>query len=560
MKPHPLHYGPACGWMLILALVALISEAIPVSAITITDAEDEVFLPCETGVVVDGTSFGAVQGAGQVELGDNSNYALATKVSQTVNGWSDTQISIDVVPGGLTEGTLYLFATNDAGDTSVAYQVTVADRVSRVGAWTTGLTHTVGAGTDRLLVFSVGDEDNTDQGVDSVYYGGQSLTRIAGEVAGTTIFDRAELWYLDEAGITAATGNTFSLVWAVDAPDDPNYAAATYENVSQYVPVAFYDSVFTNVATPNPITITINVVQDGMAVASVTCGNTGGYTWNNGWTEGTDQGGLSSRKSTGDHAESADGTSTASATHTGPNRQVIVAAALVKAVGCDANSNPAIDPVAAQNLNEGGHLDVRVTASDPDAGDAMILVAENLPAHAAFADSLDGVGGITFDPDFAQSGSYQIRVIATDRGGLVDTELVDITVNDVIISVSADNTTFAFGTRPVNSWLPPDISLIVNDGNVAEDLSGQISQFTDGANNWLISAVANGANQIRGQWSATSETGPWTDIAAYGADFVIATNVPVSDTVTLWFRIQTPTSTNSYNAHSSTLTVTATKN
>ena len=32
-------------------------------------------------------------------------------------------------------------------------------QVARVGAWTTGLPHTVGAGSDRLLVFMVGYED-----------------------------------------------------------------------------------------------------------------------------------------------------------------------------------------------------------------------------------------------------------------------------------------------------------------------------------------------------------------------------------------------------------------
>src|SRR3990172_1946882 len=54
--------------------------------------------------------------------------------------------------------------------------------VSRVGSWTTGLTHTPGAGTHRLLVFAVGYEHSSDPGVSSVTYGGQSLTRITGAV------------------------------------------------------------------------------------------------------------------------------------------------------------------------------------------------------------------------------------------------------------------------------------------------------------------------------------------------------------------------------------------
>jgi hypothetical protein len=49
-------------------------------------------------------------------------------------------------------------------------QAAYAD-VARVGSWATGLTHTAGAGSDRLLVFLVGYEHaNTDIGVTSVSY------------------------------------------------------------------------------------------------------------------------------------------------------------------------------------------------------------------------------------------------------------------------------------------------------------------------------------------------------------------------------------------------------
>ena len=62
---------------------------------------------------------------------------------------------------------------------------TVEGAVSRVGSWTTGLTHTVGSGNNRLLVFAVGYENGgwSDPGVSSVTYGGQPLTRIGGIAA-----------------------------------------------------------------------------------------------------------------------------------------------------------------------------------------------------------------------------------------------------------------------------------------------------------------------------------------------------------------------------------------
>jgi len=201
--------------------------------------------------------------------------------------------------------------------------------VSRVGSWTTGLTHTVPSGSHRLLVFAVGYENGADPGVSTVSYGGQTLTRITGAVAGTTTYARVELWYLNSAGIAAASSNTFSVTWGGTAPTYPMYAAATYENVNQGTPFGNSSSAFTNASTPNPITTAVTVNTGSMAVASAISGNSGSYTWNNGWTEGTDQtAGATTNMSSAEHAAAAGGTDTASATHSGPNRQAIVAAAL----------------------------------------------------------------------------------------------------------------------------------------------------------------------------------------------------------------------------------------
>jgi hypothetical protein len=86
---------------------------------------------------------------------------------------------------------------------------------------------------------------------------------------------------------------------------------------------------------------------------------------------------------------------------------------------------PSIDPITPPTLAEGDHLDLRVTASDPD-GDAITLTAEFTSSNMAFADSSGGVGGLTFDPDYTQSGVHQVRFIATSNA-LADTQLVDIT-------------------------------------------------------------------------------------------------------------------------------------
>ncbi|HEX4823034.1 MAG TPA: thrombospondin type 3 repeat-containing protein [Candidatus Polarisedimenticolaceae bacterium] len=195
-------------------------------------------------------------------------------------------------------------------------------------AWTTGLTHAAGAGADRLLVFMVGYENAADVPVSAVTFGGQALTRIDGVVTGTTTVARIELWYLKESGIAAATGTTFTVTWGGTAPTEPSYAAVVLKNVDQTAPIGASSVNQTPAATPNPLPTSVAVTADGMAIAAAMSGNPGSFTWNNGWTEGTDQSLSSSNSTTAQHAETASGTDTASATHSSQNRQVIVGAAV----------------------------------------------------------------------------------------------------------------------------------------------------------------------------------------------------------------------------------------
>jgi thrombospondin type 3 repeat protein len=201
--------------------------------------------------------------------------------------------------------------------------------MARVGTWTTGLTVTAGAGNDRLLVFMVGYENSTDTLVSTVKYGGQSLTRINGTVVGAA--DRIELWYLNEAGIVAATNNTFVVTYGGGTPGAQHFAAATIKNVNQSAPILASNINSTNAATPNPLPVSVSVTSDGLAVAAAIVGASGSFTWNNGWTEGTDQsvgGGNSSNSTSADHFEAADGSDTASATSTNQNKQAIVVVSL----------------------------------------------------------------------------------------------------------------------------------------------------------------------------------------------------------------------------------------
>lgn len=204
-----------------------------------------------------------------------------------------------------------------------------ANNVEPANSWTTGLTHSAGTGANRLLVFAPGLEDCSPPTVSAVSWGGQSLTRIDGTVATSGgCSGRVELWYLNEAGIQAASGNTFIVTWSGGPPSAPAYAAITYKNVSQTTPIAT-SATAVGTSTPNPITRSVSAVDRSMVVSAAVAGNNGSYTWNNGFSERTDQTSAATMTmSTADKIATSDTTETASATHSGPNRQAIVVAVL----------------------------------------------------------------------------------------------------------------------------------------------------------------------------------------------------------------------------------------
>jgi len=97
----------------------------------ISSMEDDHIAIGETDNVIDGWGFESSQGTGEVELASSSDYSTATKVTQTIDSWSDTSIQFDSVQGSLTPGQLvYLFVTNDSGDRNSAYPVWLGIRIT----------------------------------------------------------------------------------------------------------------------------------------------------------------------------------------------------------------------------------------------------------------------------------------------------------------------------------------------------------------------------------------------------------------------------------------------
>jgi hypothetical protein len=210
--------------------------------------------------------------------------------------------------------------------------------------WTTGLTHIPAAGANRLLVFITANEATTDRDITAVTYGGQNMTIGVEQVVNLGgLFSRAEIWYLDEAGISASAGSDFVVTYT-GSPSESHHAAATFSQINQASPIVATASSTTTsgvtISTPS-----FSVVQGGVSVAGAAHGAAGSYNdgaWGAGWVEGSDQAGASATLGTADTDPpySSNGSDSATATHTiSTNRQVMVAASLRPAATCPTVTN-----------------------------------------------------------------------------------------------------------------------------------------------------------------------------------------------------------------------------
>lgn len=160
-----------------------------------------------------------------------------------------------------------------------------AQAVTQNGEWLTGLVHPAPAGTSRLLVFTAHSEGAGD--LESVSYGGQPMTKVNAATAttgGVWAHNQAAAFILDEAGIQAASSDTFVVQWEGNEAGE-GYASAFFDNVDQGNPVeasAVADSI--SYTTPTQVTTAPldNTTNDLLIVAAV-CGDNSTLSLHNGF-------------------------------------------------------------------------------------------------------------------------------------------------------------------------------------------------------------------------------------------------------------------------------------
>jgi len=165
------------------------------------------------------------------------------------------------------------------------------------------------------------------------------------------------------------------------------------------------------------------------------------------------------------------------------------------------NEPPVLDPIGPKDTDEGVDLTFVVTASDPD-GTIPALTTSTLPTGATYTDHNDGTATFDWTPTFDQAGVYPVTFYATDDSAAVDSEIVQITVNNVNRPPVLD--TIAPQTVLVDSLLTFDAAASDPDGGIPSLTVASLptgADFVDhgdgsGTFTWTPTAAQEGSYQV----------------------------------------------------------------
>lgn len=267
-------------------------------------------------------------------------------------------------------------------------------KVEILGSGVIGLTHAKESGPNRALIFFAHGETDGTMNLTSVTYGGQAMTKVIDRNYRATIDAYVAAFMLDEAGVAAATSGTFSLTWSA-TPSEVKYSSVFLSNVNQTTSIG---ATGTGGSTSNPVTTSSLATSDGdMVIDAATCGNSGTYTLNNGFTQIIHESSGSSTGVTG--YKSATGSNeTPSVQHSAVNRHVIIGFVVQGAVS---DPNKASNPSPAK-----GTANVAITtnlswtagagATSHDVYFGTDPVARNNPKTTVYTNTFNPSGNLEY--------------------------------------------------------------------------------------------------------------------------------------------------------------------
>jgi len=180
-----------------------------------------------------------------------------------------------------------------------------AGSIAKIGTDTSGsgnaltlsFSHTLVAGSNRIVVVYIGIENGDTIDVSSVTYGGVGMTKAVDGITGTSGFRYlAEIWYILEANLPSIGSRTVSITCSgtLSSFEIAGYCAE-YTGVNQGIPEAT-DNTDESASADDTIENTISPSSNAWVLSVAGCGNVGtGWTHGQGQTEVFDFADASSR-------------------------------------------------------------------------------------------------------------------------------------------------------------------------------------------------------------------------------------------------------------------------
>lgn len=351
---------------------------------------------------------------------------------------------------------------------------------------TSKTSYTVGIGKNRLLVVAVTGEAASIGTVTSITWGGQNLTQARTQVNGTAF--RTDLWYLNEAGISAARSScsyNFVVNWSA-APTTEIFAAITLQDIDQTTPVAASNSATTASAT-NLATGNIAVGINDLVVYASSSSQNKTHTAAAGYTERSDQiVGATASMATATKAITVAGTENPSATWSGGANSLInngVAFNGVSATGVltyysrNATLGGNWDDASSWTLNSDGSGGPLSTGVWPTRSDHVVV----LSGHTITINATDDNKQCGVSPD----GLARSNIGAGGGAGFNGSNLAmfyqtgDITINGTVSVTGGVNMMVEGYTHVTSTGTYSLTSYLVNVGYLEADASSTLTTLDD---------------------------------------------------------------------------------
>ena len=321
------------------------------------------------------------------------------------------------------------------------------DAASRAATTSTGRTslswsHTIGGGTDRVLVVGVAVEDasTTDANITAVTCNGIALTPVPNSKrsGGGTGIIQTQLFYLLSASLGAAGSRTITVTMQ-GGVDGISAGAVSLTGVRQAAP----QSVTTNVDTSGADSISTSITSpaaNSWVVDVVGSGNSGSFTANSGQTERVDiaASGMTGAMST--KALTSAGATTLGWAHNGANRLAHSLVSLAPSGGTTPNTF-----TLTTNVNGSGSVSRSPNAASYAAGTVVTLTATPA-AGFQFSGWSGDLSGSANPTTITMSANRTVTATFTTTGGQGPFTLSVSVTGSGSVTRSPNQSTYPAGT------------------------------------------------------------------------------------------------------------------